>query len=182
MRAAAPAPALRPGERVLWQGMPERGVRVARRDLLLIPFSLIWLGFVVSWNIGVRAGGGAPLFFQLFGLIFLLIGLFFAVGRFVLDALLRARTTYTLTDRRALIVRTGAMSRHSSVDLRATADLHLSTEPGGLGTLRFGPAAPLLGFGTSGLSFWVPALDPTPQFTMLRDADRVFELALAARD
>lgn len=113
---------------------------------------------------------------------FLLVGVFFLIGRFVLDVLLRARTAYTLTDRRALIVRTGAMSRHSSVDLRAVADLHLSSEPGRLGTLRFGPAAPLLGFGTSGMSFWVPALDPTPQFAMLRNAARVFELALAARD
>jgi hypothetical protein len=177
----APASALRAGERVLWQGVPERGLRLARRDLLLIPSSLVWVGFIIFWNIGV-ARGHAPLPFRLFGLGFLLVGVFFLIGRFVVDALLRARTTYTLTDRRALIVRTGAMSRHSSVDLRAVADLHLSSEPGGLGTLRFGPGAPLLGFGTSGMSFWVPALDPTPQFAMLRDAARVFELALAARD
>jgi len=181
MRPPAAAPALRPGERVLWQGAPARGLRLTRRDLLLVPFSLFWLGFVIFWNIGV-ADGHAPLPFRLFGLGFLLVGLFFLIGRFVLDALLRARTTYTLTDRRALIVRTGSMSRHSSVDLRAVADLHLSSEPGGLGTLRFGPAAPLFGFGTSGISFWVPALDPTPQFAMVRDAASVFELALAARD
>lgn len=181
MRATAVAPPLRPGERVLWHGMPEPGLRLARCDLLLIPFSLFWLGFIIFWNIGV-ARGQAPLPFRLFGLAFLLVGLFLLNGRFVLDALLRARTTYTLTDRRALIVRTGAMARHSSVDLRAVADLNLSTEPGGLGTVRFGPAAPLLGFGTSGVSFWVPALDPTPQCAMVRDAARVFELALAARD
>lgn len=37
----AAAPALRPGDRVLWQGVPERGLRLARRDLLLIPSSLV---------------------------------------------------------------------------------------------------------------------------------------------
>lgn len=34
------------GERLLWSGQPLPGLRLQRADLLLVPFSLFWCGFV----------------------------------------------------------------------------------------------------------------------------------------
>ncbi len=180
--SAAPWPRLAPGERIVWQGAPARGLRLTRRDLMLVPFSMVWLSFVIFWNIGVGHSDGAPLPFRLFGLLFLLIGLFFFVGRFLVDAWLRGRTRYVLTGRRAAIERAGPFGVRTNVDLRAVGDVHLTTELGGRGTIRFGAATPLFGFGRSGVSYWVPSLDPIPQFLLLEDADRVFEMVLAARE
>jgi hypothetical protein len=98
---------LRSGERLLWSGRPDPSVLFTRNDAAMIPFSLMWAGFAVFWNVRVWLDG-APWFFRLWGLPFLLVGAYLVVGRFVVRQRRKRRLIYGLTDRRALILK----SRH----------------------------------------------------------------------
>jgi hypothetical protein len=112
LEAIAPggwAPYLDPGERLLWEGRPATGLRWSRQDLFLLPFGLVFAGFAIFWEVSVIAAG-APLFMVLFGVPFVLVGLFLAVGRVFWDSYARRHTAYALTDRRA-IVATSALGR-----------------------------------------------------------------------
>ncbi|GAB4009273.1 hypothetical protein GCM10028772_25660 [Nocardioides ultimimeridianus] len=95
--------ALPPEEELLWTGRPDPSRIFTTADIFLIPFSLLWGGFALFWNIAVNVGG-APIFFRLFGLPFLVAGAYITVGRFVVKAARKRRTVYALTDQRALVL------------------------------------------------------------------------------
>lgn len=105
-------PPLAPGERLLWQDRPEPSV--IWRDLLKFEtfFGVIFLGFSLFWTFGVAfmlsgvSGGGLFSVFPLFGLPFILAGLYLVVGRLFYDAYLRRNTWYTLTNQAAYIATT----------------------------------------------------------------------------
>jgi hypothetical protein len=73
---------LLPGEKIVWEGAPYSGLVFRPIEIFLIPFSLLWGGFAVVWNAGVWKTD-ADLSFKLFGLPFLIAGLYVTVGRFV---------------------------------------------------------------------------------------------------
>ncbi|HYE47042.1 MAG TPA: hypothetical protein VEA44_14870 [Caulobacter sp.] len=97
-------PYLRPDERLVWTGQPQPGLVLTGQDIFLIPFSLLWGGFVLFWEATVLASGG-PSVMALFGVPFVLIGLFMIFGRFLVDAVIRRGMVYGLTDRRAIVLR-----------------------------------------------------------------------------
>jgi len=139
---------LDPGERVLWAGQPRQGIYFRASDFYLIPFSIMWGGFAIFWEYSVltnfghgRVGrGGAPIIFPLWGIPFVLIGLYMMVGRFFFDAWQRRRIWYGVTDRRALIVRTSLGRKFTSFDLRTIGEVSFQQHSDGTGTLTFGPA------------------------------------------
>mgnify|MGYP000011702136 CR=1 FL=1 len=95
--------ALQPGEYVLWEGAPRKGMRLQKSDVFLIPFSLFWCGFAGFWEYTVIAGGG-PLIMALFGIPFILVGLYLLFGRFVSRARSLSSTHYVVTDQRLLFL------------------------------------------------------------------------------
>ena len=95
-------PYLEAGEQILWLGKPEKLHLLSAQDVFLIPFSLLWFGFVVFWEIAAFRMG-APWFFPLFGAFFVMIGLYLTVGRFLWKAYVLRHTLYAITDRKTLI-------------------------------------------------------------------------------
>lgn len=91
---------LAPGERVLWQDRPQQGLRLTVRDPMefglglslafgpVTPMLLLWLGGNPLWLAFLPA---------------LLLGGWFLGGWCLWDAYRRARTWYSLTDRRAFV-------------------------------------------------------------------------------
>jgi len=160
------------GERLLWSGTPRQGVVFRPTDLFQVPFSLLWGGFALFWNVSVWATD-APMFFRLFGLPFLAVGAYITVGRFWVDARRRARTSYGVTTERVLIA-SGAFSPSlKSLALRTLSDVTLTQRPDGSGTISFGPA----GFGASmyaGMAW--PGVQQAPSFELVGDAKRVYDI------
>jgi hypothetical protein len=130
-------------ERLLWSGQPPGGFRLSLADVFLIPFSLLWCGFAIFWVVSAYAMG-APLFFVLFGALFVLIGLFLVFGRFFVDSWLRGRTYYGVTNER-IIIMSGAFSRQTrSLPLKTLSEINLTEWPNGRGTIVFGPMFPMM--------------------------------------
>ncbi|MBM4041268.1 MAG: PH domain-containing protein [Planctomycetes bacterium] len=169
---------LEDGEKLLWAGKPRQGLVLRGHDALLIPFSLMWGGFAIFWECGVIASG-APLFFRLWGIPFVLVGLYLIFGRFVVDAGRRERTVYGVTDRRVVIV-SGVVSRRvKSVNLRTLNDLTLSEGRGGAGTITFGPTPPWGWW--SGNALWPGAGDAAIRFELASNAREVYEIIRRAQ-
>ncbi len=125
---------LRPGERLLWQGGPDPAVLFTRQDLFLVPFTLLWAGFTCTWEVTALTSGAPE--FALFGIPFVLIGLYMVAGRFVFKRRQKRRTVYAVTSQRALAV-TGARNlqdvalAYQPVDVRKSKDLsHVSVQIG----------------------------------------------------
>lgn len=98
-------PKLRSGEVLLWHGAPRGGIHFRRTDWLAIPFSLVWCICAFSWEYSA-AKSKAPIFPILFGLPLVIVGLEILVVRFIRDALERRKTTYWVTNQRAIVALT----------------------------------------------------------------------------
>src|SRR5262249_6162846 len=122
------------GERLLWSGAPRQGIVFRPSDGLHVPFSVIWGSFAVFWNVGVWKSN-APFFFRLWGVPFLIAAAYITVGRFFIDARIRARTLYGVTTDRVLIASGLWMPTLTSLDLRTLSGLTLTQHRDGLGTI-----------------------------------------------
>lgn len=174
-------------ERLLWSGGPATGIRLRSSDLLMIPFSLLWGGFAFFWEYGVlqiptraHKPGGMPFeFMALWGIPFVLIGLYMIVGRFFADAYLRARTRYAVTDRRILIVTNGWSRQAKSLSLRTLGEVSLQERSDGSGTITFGSPSSGWGMPAGG---WPSSRQKTaPAFEFVPDVRRVDELIRKAQ-
>lgn len=165
---------LLPGERVLWTGRPGQGLMLTARDTFLIPFSLAWCGFAIFWEWSVFTSSNAPGFFLLWGAMFVVVGLYFVFGRFVVDALVRRGTHYAVTDQRVLIERSSPFEKFIAVSRAHLPEISLDERSHGKGTIRFGQQTSA--WGRQGMGEWSPALSSSPQFLMIDDVRRVFNL------
>src|SRR4029077_16156818 len=107
-------PELMAGESILWTGRPNPRVLFSSECLYLIPFSLLWGGFAIFWEMGALGywgngpkGGTPSIFMSLWGIPFIVIGQYMIWGRFFYDGWLKRRTYYAVTNRRVMVVQAG---------------------------------------------------------------------------
>ncbi len=169
---------LLPGETIVWSGRPGQGLVFTGRDVFMIPLSLVWSSFAFSIIFKTKAGSpaGPP---ALFGLLFIGVGLYAVVGRFLLDMWVRRDMRYAVTDRRILIMRRGPFSKFTALALTQLSEVDVTERADGYGTVRFGPATSM--FANRGFGAWSPSLDPTPQFIAIDNARHVFDLVQQSR-
>lgn len=164
---------LGPSERIIWSGQPQQGVQFHWIDLFQVPFGLFFAGFAVFWMSLASMGEGGPIF-ALFGLPFLAIGLYVAVGRFFVEAKQCQRTHYTLTEER-IIITSGLFSRSvKSLDLATLSDITLSQKKNGKGTISFGSDNPFASFFEAMPSWPGASLYLGPRLTRIEDAREVY--------
>ncbi len=171
---------LEPRERVLWSGQPRQGIMLRGSDIFLIPFSLFWGGFAIFWEYSVLTQG-APVFFVLFGIPFVIIGIYLIVGRFYVEAKQREKTFYGVTSERVLIVSGLLQQRVKSLALRTLSDVSLTESRDGTGSISFGHSFPFAslfgGMAWPGMEqFMGPRLDtinnPKQVYQLIREAQK----------
>jgi hypothetical protein len=96
------------GERIVWVVRPDPSVNFTTADIVIIPFSVIWLGIVTSvWVAALTTSdewSGSNVPFMVIPFLFSVIGLYYVFGRFIYKRWNKQRTVYAITDRRAIIL------------------------------------------------------------------------------
>lgn len=171
---------LEDSEQLLWAGQPKQGVTLRGSDAFMIPISLMWGGFAIFWevlalSIFFSAEETPPLgaiIFPLFGLPFVVVGLYMIFGRFIVDSKRRRKTFYGLTDQRIIVI-SGLFSRKiKSMNLRTLSDISLSEKSDRTGTITFGPIHPMSAW--FGNMSWPGMPHAGPSFEMIQDAKKVY--------
>lgn len=176
---------LAPGERVLWHGRPPQGLLLRRADAWLIPLSCAWGGGVIfnvlhllktSAQMEDRAEMG---FLVVWGLPFVLVGLYLMLGRFWVDAYLRARTCYVLTHERLLLVGGWSGQQIKSLPLRNLPQITLKVNASGGGVIQLGSESRSLWSACP--PGWLGAPLQPDALELADDAQRVFHLIQSAQ-
>jgi hypothetical protein len=184
-------PELLSGESIYWAGMPNPQVIFHSDDWGMIPFSLLWGGFTIFWeadalglwNSAPRSSAEAvSTFASLWGIPFVMIGQYMIWGRFVVDAWLKRRTYYAVTNRRVLILQEGWKRKTNFVFLESLPEL--SREGTSIGTLWLGPKsspfAQRRGLNFNFSRFYLE--DSTPVLADIDNVDYVQRLILDLRE
>jgi hypothetical protein len=167
---------LMPGEKLIWEGQPPAGLLFVTQDFFLIPFGAVFLGFSIFWIVAATNTDQSPsIFFPLFGIPFVLVGLYTLIGRFFTDIWLRRRTAYAVTDKRILINRQPPFPRFTALSLAQLIEIDLVERGDGSGTIRFGPQTPWWNMEEGQVIY------ATPKFVAIPDARRVFDMIQNAK-
>lgn len=166
---------LLPGEKLLWKGAPEPGLKFRSRDIFLTAFGLVFFSFSVFWMYTAHYTMTAPPYFTLFGIPFVLAGAYLLIGRYFWEAYKRGRTAYTLTDKRAIIRVNAFGQTQKTVTLNDLAEVELEERADGSGTIAFGRDI-TTGSGKSRSTSYAP------RFEFVKDAARVYQLVEKARN
>jgi hypothetical protein len=157
-----------------WIGRPPSGIRLRAADAYLIPFSLMWGGFAIFWET-MAFKGNAPVFFRIWGVPFVLIGVYMILGRFFYDAYRRSQTWYGVTANDALIIRRGFPNSMQRINLAKTNTLGISLKADGSGTITFADTPQRAWMGGGGWSMWSGDIS-VPAFEGIPDAQHAYDL------
>lgn len=164
-------PNLSANEKLVWVGKPKTGILLRKSDAFLIPFSLFWAGFAIFWEAGVSISG-APFFFKLWGIPFVLMGLYITVGRFFVDARKRKNTVYGLTKDR-IIIKSGIFNKEvKSLNIRTISDITFSQKADNSGTINLGPVDPRFGM-MQGMNW--PGVKMANSLDMIENVQNVYD-------
>ena len=168
-------PNLSKDEKLLWTGQPKTGILFRSTDVFIIPFSLMWGGFAIFWELSVIRT--RILLFELWGIPFVLVGLFMIVGRFFYDAKKRGNTIYGITDDR-IIIKSGAFSSSSiqSLNIKTLTGFSFREKTDGTGTILLGPSNQFSMLNGSG---WPARGQQAPRLEFIPEARKVYELIVS---
>jgi hypothetical protein len=168
-------------ERIIWQGKPAQGFRLSPQDVFAVPFAIFWLLMVLTIFGSILTGGAThvdPMAFIILP-VFILVGIYLLIGRFIVDRLARRRTNYYLTNQRALIETGLFRSALISVSLLTLPEVRFRSGRRERGTIQFGSSSARFGMIPSS---WPGARQfQPPTFEDIDDGQRVFQLAIAAQ-
>jgi len=177
-------------ETIQWTGQPDPYVIFTKADIFLIPFSLMWGGFAVFWELAVLGflfdsskHGGPPIIFPLFGLPFVLVGIYFIIGRFFFKAWKQRHTFYAVTNKRILIAIGNAKSIQA-VFIKSIPSISKSIGANRIGTVVFGISnSRWWDYANTGME-WMGSRygPPPPSFYDIAGADSVYNIVNQLRD
>lgn len=184
---SAVQPELTSGESVLWASRPDSHVIFHKEDLFLIPFSFLWGGFAIFWELGVMGYWGTGsrsgwIFGMIWGIPFVLVGQYMIWGRFFYAAWKKRRTHYAVTNRRVIVVQNGWSRTVASSYIGSLPTLIKESRSNGGGTLRFIQAEPRWS-GRRGWSAWDSmAMGTIPSFVDVDEVDYIYRLVSDLRE
>lgn len=173
---------MRRNEELLWTGEPVRHPVFTYVDILLVPASLLWAGFAVYWELNVLASD-SPLFLRLWGIPFVLGGIYLVVGRFVVRVLRSRTTRYAVTNRRVIETVSWPRRRVTEYYLRDLPPPVIDhTDDRAHGSIAFGSFPGFQQSMSDAMGYHDPRLGPRP--VVLRNIPRprrVYDLITASQ-
>ncbi len=161
-------------EKLLWISVPKEGIMIKSADAFMIPFSLLWGGFAIFWEYKV-INSGAPFFFMLWGIPFILISIYLIFGRFFYDSVSRKNTIYGITQNR-IIIKSGIFKKSiKSINLITLVDVTLNEKSDGSGTIVFGSEFGIYGM-FRGTGWPVSGSKMLPAFEMIPEVRKVYKI------
>ena len=91
-------------EYIKWKGTPKKIFRFSPYSFFVIPFMMLWFGFVIFWVI-TALSSGAPFFFAFFGIFIGIMGATAVFGAFFKNIYILKNTTYIITNKRVLLLK-----------------------------------------------------------------------------
>lgn len=178
------------GESICWAARPSKGVIFHKEDWYLVPFSLLWGGFAIFWELGVSGflgleahRGPFSWFMIVWGIPFVLIGQYMIWGRFVYSAWKKGRTYYAITDRRVIVVQEAWKRQIASAYLDTLPTLVKEGGTQGIGSLRFAETGLTRTGRRGGWGTWDSmSIGETPAFRDIEDPDAVYRLVTDLRE
>lgn len=171
-------------EKLIWNGQPKQGIIFRSSDIFFIPFSIMWGSFAIFWETLVLSSwiknpNPETIIFPLFGIPFVIVGLYLLFGRFIVDNKQRERTFYGLTNQRIIII-SGLFRRTvDSLNLKSLPGLSLKEKTDKSGTIIFGQNNPL-SWWFSGMA-WPGMTKSTSSFEMIENVKEVYEKIIQAQ-
>jgi hypothetical protein len=116
----------------------------------------------------------------LFGIPFILVGAYIIVRRFFVDALVRNRTYYGITNDRVIIITEFPTQKVKSLNLATLSDITFSTRSDQSGSISFGAQHPMAAaFG--GMNWPGMGAYQGSQFDMIENAKSVYDTLQRAK-
>lgn len=115
------------------------------------------------------------LIFPIFGIPFVLVGLYLIFGRFLVDAKQRKNRYYGITNERIIILSGLFRRKTRSIDIRNITDLTLDEYNNGTGTIRFGSTAPFFSW-FSGWNWPGCGFNAAPSLELVSNAKQVYDM------
>ena len=171
---------LSPNEQLLWFGRPRQEFFFRKSDALVIPFSLMWGGFAIFWETSVWMSN-APFLFRLWGIPFVLVGLYMIFGRFLVDVRQRKKTFYGVTNERIVIISGLFNQSVKSLSLQTLTDMTMEEFINGLGTITFGTPNSTNWYGNNNFPFNRKREEIVPNFEQILQTKNVYETIRNAR-
>lgn len=173
-------------ERIIWSGKPMEGRLFNKNDLFLIPFSIMFLGFAIFWESSVIFEVGAPVFFMLWGIPFILMGLYMVFGRFFYKSYLKRHTYYYVTNKRVIILKDTSNRKIEAEYIDSLPSISKDVKGDGSGTITFGNSSGFVGmYQNSGLEFFLKGKRHeilAPAFYDIDDVNKVYQIVSEIRN
>lgn len=126
-------------EKLLWTGQPNKGLLWHSADYILVPFMLLWMAMPSYTLFSITTGQQKttdPVEIAVLSL-FTAIGTYMVFGRFLIDAWLRGRTYYGLTNQRVIVVMQFFDKKVKSLDIAFPYELEMVEKRDGSGSITF---------------------------------------------
>lgn len=170
-------------ETILWVGQPDPRKVFTRLDLFLVPITTLWCGFAIYWEFRAllilnQFHRKQDFFSPVFGFLFVMIGLYLAVGRFFYKKWQKQKTYYALTNQRVLLwYKSSQTTKFQELWVEQISSIHKSIDSKGIGTILFGNN-PMFGsfYGNTGLDFLTSQYQETLAFYDIPDAQETYKL------
>ena len=166
---------LKEQEEILWMGQPKKGIQIRDADMLLIPMSIILLGFslILDYMLTQYQSSFA---FKILGIMLASASVYIGIIRFFVDSARRASTFYCITNRRVIVMKGKKKQRISTLPLRNIEQMDITVEKDGSGFITFGSTNPLYPW-LFGVFYF--ASEEVPGLALLPDVNQVYQLLLA---
>lgn len=123
------------GEKIIWSGQPNIEKKFTKYDTFFVPFSVLWFGFSIFWEIMATIGSGG--IFSVFGIPFCVIGFYICIGRFIYKKKNKQHTYYYITDRRIIIYNDYKRIQVNDMPLSRAAHISYHEDADGIGSIHF---------------------------------------------